>query len=95
MGNVETAIVHERHHDLEKWHYEGNNSTFHSLCSLQHLASNIALSTSSFPVFIWYDNKNMEFLWHGSFIMVHIFRSLVQELMHSVYKQFKKITFSE
>jgi len=37
----------------------------------------------------------MEFLWHGSFIMVHMFCSLVQELIHSVYKQFEKITFSE
>ena len=95
MGDVETAIVRERHHDLEKWHYEGNDSTFHSLCLLQHLASNITLSTPSFPAFMWYDDENMEFLWHGSFITVHMFSSLVQELMHSVYKQFEKITFGE
>ena len=92
MGDMETAIVRERHHDLERWHYEGNNSTFYSLCSLQHLASKIGFSTPSFPAFIWYDNEN---IWHSSFIMVHMFCSLVQELMHSVYEYFEKITFGE
>jgi len=95
MGNMETTIVCERHHNLERWHYEGNDFTFHSLCLLQHLASKIAFSTPSFPAFIWYDNENMEFIWHSSFITVHIFYSLVQELMHSVYEQFEKITFGE
>jgi len=56
IGDMETAIVCERHHNLKRWHYKGNDSTFHSLCSLQHLASKIALSTPSFPAFIWYDD---------------------------------------
>ena len=95
IGNVETAIVHKRHHNLERWHYKRNDSTFHSLCLLQHLAFKIAFSTPSFLVFIWYDNKNMEFIWYSSLITVHMFRSLVQELMHLVYKQFEKITFGK
>jgi len=37
----------------------------------------------------------MEFIWHSSFIIVHMFQNLVQELMHSVYEQFEKITFSK
>ena len=86
MGNVETAIVHKRHYNLERWHYKENNSTFHSLCLLQYLASKIAFSTPSFPAFIWYDDKNMEFIWHGSLITVYMFRSLVQELMYLVYE---------
>jgi len=85
MGNVETAIVRKRHYNLERWHYEGNDSTFHSLYSLKHLASKIAFFTPSFLAFIWYDNENMEFIWYSSFITVHMFRSLVQKLMHSVY----------
>jgi len=93
LGDVDTAVVRERHDKLEKWHYEGNDSTFHSLCSLQHLASDVAFQTPSFPAFTWYGNNDTEFIWHGSLITLHMFRSFGQELMQSVYERFEKVTF--
>jgi len=51
LGDVDTTVVHEWHDKLEKWHYEGNDSIFHSLCSLQHLAFDIAFQTPCFPAF--------------------------------------------
>jgi len=85
------ATARERHALLEKWHYEKGYSPFSNMCSLQHLATSIALSTPTFPAFIWYNIIRSAFIWRGSLITLSSFRKLGQFLMQEVYDRFKKV----
>ena len=57
-----TGTLHDRYQALERWHHKGEESTFHELCMLQHIASSITYTTPSLPTFIWYNEQRTEFI---------------------------------
>ena len=57
-----TGTLHDRYQALERWHNKGEESTFHELCMLQHIASSITYTTPSLPTFIWYNEQRTEFI---------------------------------
>ena len=87
-GRKETETLHKKYQALEHWYYEEEESTFHELCMLQHIASSIAYTTLTLPAFIWYNEQCTEFIWHGSKIMLSMLKEMGQLLLQWTYKAF-------
>ncbi|KXN80582.1 ATP-dependent DNA helicase tlh1 [Leucoagaricus sp. SymC.cos] len=80
--------VHGAYKLLEPWHYEGEDSPFNDLATLQHLASSITYSTPSLPSFMWYNEQRTEFIWHGCKMTLSGLRLMARELQRLAYKTF-------
>lgn len=65
----------------QPWLVEKVESTFNSLCSLQHVASSIAYSTMSLPSVWWQDRKTYKtMLYKGSSISIDQISVMIQNL---------------
>jgi len=57
VGQDGTGTLHKWYQALERWHYEGEESTFQKLSMLQYITFSIAYTTPTLSTFIWYESK--------------------------------------
>ena len=90
VGQERTGTLHKWYQALERWHYEGEESTFQKLSMLQHIASSIAYTTPTLSAFIWYNEQQTKFIWYGSKITLAMLREIGQILLKWTHQSFIK-----
>ena len=77
---------------LAKWTTEGEESTFNSIRSLQHLASAIVYATMGEIRIWWTDHKHhTEMLYHGEKVTLDGLRAMARSIMHAQKTSFERL----
>ena len=77
---------------LAKWTTEGEESTFNSIRSLQHLASAIVYATMGEIRIWWTDHKHhTEMLYHGEKVTLDGLHAMARSIMHAQKTSFERL----
>ncbi|KAF5347918.1 hypothetical protein D9756_010116 [Leucocoprinus leucothites] len=87
-GNAD--VMRGRYRDIETWLYEGEESTYNDLASLQHYASAMVYSSVKPPSFIWLNDEKTQFIWRGNKVKVSGITDMAMEIKRRMYKQWKE-----